>query len=105
MVYKSVISPVGLKFATPAGASSGEILVSNTVVNQWEELTFNFTNVVSNPTSIGIDQIIFFPDFTQRSDNNVCYIDNIKFSNQDGSQNAAPIVHWKLDSVRLHTLE
>jgi hypothetical protein len=92
MVYKSVISPVGLKFATPAGASSGEILVSNTLVDQWEELTFNFTNVLSNPTSIGIDQIILFPDFGQRSDNNVCYIDNIKFSNQDGSQAAAPMV-------------
>ena len=92
MVYKSVISNVGLKFATPAGASSGEILVSNTVVNQWEELTFDFTNVLSNPTSIGIDQIIIFPDFGQRSDNNICYIDNIKFSNQDGSQSAAPMV-------------
>ncbi len=92
MVYKSVISPVGLKFATPSGASSGEILVSNTLVDQWEELTFDFTNVLSNPTSIGIDQIIFFPDFTQRSDNNICYIDNIKFSNQDGSQSAAPMV-------------
>ncbi|MFN5653471.1 MAG: hypothetical protein ACK465_07605, partial [Flavobacteriia bacterium] len=75
MVYKSVISPVGLKFATPSGASSGQILVSNTLVNQWEELTFDFTNVLSNPTSIGIDQIIFFPDFAQRSDNNVCYLD------------------------------
>jgi hypothetical protein len=92
MVYKSVISNVGLKFATPSGASSGEILVSNTVVNQWEELTFNFTNVLSAPTSIGIDQIIIFPDFGQRSDNNICYIDNIKFSNQDGSQSAAPMV-------------
>lgn len=92
MVYKSVISNVGLKFATPSGASSGEILVSNTVVNQWEELTFNFTNVLSNPTSTGIDQIIIFPDFGQRSDNNICYIDNIKFSNQDGSQSAAPMV-------------
>ncbi len=92
MVYKSVISNVGLKFATPSGASSGEILVSNTVVNQWEELVFNFTNVLSNPTSIGIDQIIIFPDFGQRSDNNICYIDNIKFSNQDGSQSAAPMV-------------
>jgi hypothetical protein len=91
MVYKSVISNVGLKFATPSGASSGEILVSNTVVNQWEELTFNFTNVLSAPTSIGIDQIIIFPDFGQRSDNNICYIDNIKFSNQDGSQSAAPM--------------
>ncbi len=92
MVYKSVISNVGLKFATPSGASSGEILVSNTVVNQWEELTFNFTNVLSEPTSTGIDQIIIFPDFGQRSDNNICYIDNIKFSNQDASQSAAPMV-------------
>ena len=92
MVYKSVLSNVGLKFATPSGASSGEILVSNTLVNQWEELTFDFTNVLSNPTSTGIDQIILFPDFGQRSDNNVCYIDNIKFSNQDGSQSAAPMV-------------
>jgi len=91
MVYKTVISPVGLKFATPSGASSGQILVSNTVVNQWEELTFDFTPVLSAPTSIGIDQIIIFPDFGQRSDNNTCYIDNIKFSNQDGSQNAEPM--------------
>ena len=92
MVYKSVISPVGLKFATPAGASTGEILISNTLVNQWEELTFNFNNVLSAPSSSGIDQIIVFPDFAQRSDNNICYIDNIKFSNQDGSQSAAPMV-------------
>lgn len=92
MVYKSVISPVGLKFATPAGGSTGEILVSNTLVNQWEELTFNFSAVINAPTSTGIDQIIVFPDFAQRSDNNICYIDNIKFSNQDGSQNLAPMV-------------
>jgi len=92
MVYKSVISPVGLKFATPSGASTGEILISNSVVDQWEELTFDFTNVLSAPSSIGIDQIIVFPDFGQRSDNNICYIDNIKFSNQDGSQNTAPMV-------------
>jgi hypothetical protein len=92
MVYKSVLSPVGLKFATPAGGSTGEILVSNTLVNQWEELTFDFTAVINAPTSTGIDQIIIFPDFTQRSDNNICYIDNIKFSNQDGTQNLAPMV-------------
>jgi len=92
MVYKPVLSPVGLKFATPAGGSTGEILVSNTLVNQWEELTFDFTAVINAPTSTGIDQIIIFPDFTQRSDNNICYIDNIKFSNQDGTQNLAPMV-------------
>ena len=91
MVYKSVISPVGIKFATPAGASTGEILVSNTLINQWEELTFDFSNVLSAPSSTGIDQIIFFPDFAQRADNNICYLDNIKFSNQDGSQNTEPM--------------
>ena len=84
MVYKPVISPVGIKFATPAGASTGEILVSNTLINQWEELTFDFSNVVSAPSSTGIDQIIIFPDFTQRSDNRICLFDNIKFSNQNG---------------------
>ena len=84
MVYKPVISPVGIKFATPSGASTGEILVSNTLINQWEELTFDFSNVVSAPSSTGIDQIIIFPDFTQRSDNRICLIDNIKFSNQNG---------------------
>lgn len=84
MVYKPIISPVGIKFATPAGASTGEILVSNTLINQWEELTFDFSNVVSAPSSTGIDQIIIFPDFTQRSDNRICLFDNIKFSNQNG---------------------
>jgi hypothetical protein len=84
MVYKPIISPVGIKFATPAGASTGEILVSNTLINQWEELTFDFSAVVSAPSSTGIDQIIVFPDFTQRSDNRICLIDNIKFSNQNG---------------------
>ena len=83
MVYKPVISPVGIKFATPAGASTGEILVSNTLVNQWEELTFDFSAVVSAPSSTGIDQIIVFPDFTQRSDNRICLFDHIIFSNQN----------------------
>jgi len=84
MVYKPVISPVGIKFATPAGASTGEILVSNSLINQWEELTFDFSAIVNAPSSSGIDQIIVFPDFTQRSDNRICLIDNIKFSNQNG---------------------
>lgn len=36
MVYKSVISDVGIKFATDSGASSGEIKVANTKVNEWK---------------------------------------------------------------------
>ena len=91
MVYKPIISPVGIKFATPAGASTGELLVSNTLINQWEELTFDFTGIIGAPSSSGIDQIIIFPDFQQRNQDNICYFDNIKFSNQ-GPPLAEPMV-------------
>lgn len=76
MVYKSVISDVGIKFATSTGGSSGEIKVANTVINQWEELTFNFATKVGETN----DQIIIFPDFQARTTDNITYVDNITFS-------------------------
>lgn len=82
MVYKSVISDVGIKFATGSLASSGEIKVSNTLINQWEELTFDFTSKIGEPSSTGIAQIIVFMDFNLagRTSDNICYFDNITFS-------------------------
>ncbi|MDI1233650.1 MAG: T9SS type A sorting domain-containing protein [bacterium] len=80
MVYKSVKSDVGIKFATNSGASTGEIKVANTKINEWEELTFNFAGKIGESSSTDIDQIIVFPDFQTRSDSNVCYFDNITFS-------------------------
>jgi len=80
MVYKSTISDVGIKFATASNASTGEIKVANTKVNEWEELTFNFSSKIGEPSSTDIDQIIIFPDFQSRTDSNVCYFDNITFS-------------------------
>jgi len=79
MVYKSVISDVGFKFATPEGASTGEIKIANTVVDQWERLVFDFTAVIGEPSSNGIDQIIVFPDFQDRDTDNIVYFDNIIF--------------------------
>jgi hypothetical protein len=76
MVYKSVLSDVGIKFATPSGGSTGEIKVANTVINQWEELTFNFAGKIGETN----DQIIIFPDFQARTANNDTYVDNITFS-------------------------
>lgn len=76
MVYKSVISDVGIKFATSSGGSSGEIKVANTVINQWEELTFNLATKVGETN----DQIIIFPDFQARTTDNITYVDNITFS-------------------------
>jgi hypothetical protein len=79
LVYKSVISDVGIKFATASGASLGELKVANTLINQWEELTFNFTSYVGAASSTNIDQIIVFPDFQPRTTTNVCFFDNIRF--------------------------
>ena len=82
MVWKSVISDFGIKFATSAGASTGEIKVSNTLVNKWEKLTFDFSGKIGEPSSAGIDQIIFFPDFQTRAADDICYFDNINFGTQ-----------------------
>ncbi len=83
MVWKSVISDVGMKLAAPTGWAQPEIKVANTLVNQWEELTFNFSSYLNPPVSEGqLDQIIVFPDFNLggRTADNIVYFDNITFS-------------------------
>ena len=90
MVYKTVISDVGLKFVIPSSGSLGEIKVSNTVTNEWEELTFDFSSHIGLPEAIGIDQIVVFPDFDLggRTQDNIIYFDNISFySNSVGIDN------------------
>ncbi len=83
MVYKSVISDVGIKFdagAPPNDWSSGEIKVANTKINEWEELTFDFSNAPNPPAEFGgLKRIIIFPDFAARSQDNIIYFDSITF--------------------------
>ncbi|MDP5030335.1 carbohydrate binding domain-containing protein, partial [Paraglaciecola sp.] len=83
MVYKSVISDVGIKFAINSGGAQGEIKVANTVTNQWEELTFDFSGYIGLTEAINIDQLIIFPDFnlSGRTSDTVSYFDNISFGN------------------------
>ena len=85
MVYKTVISDVGLKFVIPSSGSLGEIKVANTVTNAWEELTFDFSSHIGLPEAIGIDQIVVFPDFNLggRTQDNIIYFDNISFSSSN----------------------
>jgi hypothetical protein len=95
MVWKSVISDVGIKLASPLGWSQGEIKVANTLVNQWEELTFDFSNFINPPPDQGqLDQIIIFPDFdlSGRTQDNIVYFDNITFNPQGGSNPDVPTV-------------
>jgi hypothetical protein len=80
MVYKSVISDVGIKLVTPSSAALPEIKVANTLINQWEELTFDFSAHVGFFTE-PFDQIVVFPDFPAgaRTYGTVSYFDNITF--------------------------
>jgi len=79
MVYKTVISDVGLKFSVGAAAQP-EIKVANTKINEWEELTFDFSSRIGLAETIGITSIIVFPDFSDsRTSDNVNYFDNLTF--------------------------
>ena len=100
MVHKPVISDVGIKLVKPDGWSLGEMKVANTVINEWEELTFDFASQVTD----GYDQIVIFPDFDLdgRIQDNVCYFDNISFhpqGNVDGPTDAAPTPTIEAENV------
>lgn len=73
MVWKSVMSDVGIKLVRSDNWSLGEIKISNTVVNQWEQLTFDFSSHMGNT----YDQLVIFPDFNARSADNIIYFDNV----------------------------
>jgi len=81
MVWKDVISDVGIKFVDATSAAQPEIKVANTLINQWEELTFDFSSRIGVYPVVK-DQIIIFPDFelAGRTQDNICYFDNISFS-------------------------
>ena len=86
MVYKTEISDVGIKFTKSDGWSMGEIKVANTKVNEWEELTFDFSSQIES----GYDQIVVFPDFAARTQDNVIYFDNITFDSDGGGNPTEP---------------
>ena len=79
MVYKTVISDVGLKFVESDGEAQPEVKVSNTKTNEWEELTFDLSGSIGKGKTGIIDQIVIFPDFRDRSNDNIIYFDNISF--------------------------
>ncbi len=74
MVYKTVLSDVGIKLVTATGWSKGELKVANTKVNEWEELSFDFSTV--DHENMTYDQIVIFPDFRDRSEETISYFDN-----------------------------
>ena len=73
MVYKPTISDVGIKLVRFDNWSLGEIKISNTVINEWEQIEFDFSAHIGNT----YDQIVIFPDFTGRPEDRILYFDNI----------------------------
>lgn len=79
MVYKPTISEVAIKFEGDGVAK--EIGVSNTVTNQWEELTYDFSSEIGKTFT----RMVIIPDFVKpyvtgkdRAADNTLYFDNIQ---------------------------
>jgi uncharacterized surface protein with fasciclin (FAS1) repeats len=76
MVWKSITSPVTLKVeeSTNGGATT-ELKVNNTLTNQWEKITFDFSSLIGYSYS----RITIIPDFPDtRTSGTTVYIDNIE---------------------------
>jgi hypothetical protein len=82
-VYKDKISPVGVKFEKFNGdgyGSHGELTAMNTLINQWEQLTIDFTSQIGLPETDAITGIAIFPDMVDgRTTDTVVYFDEITF--------------------------
>ena len=77
MVYKDVISNFGVKFENQDASVNFQRLVPNTVVNQWEELTFDFCTHIGS----SVTRLVILPDFpTTRTAGSTNHWDNISFS-------------------------
>ncbi|MCU0415200.1 MAG: hypothetical protein MUE91_12505 [Ignavibacteriaceae bacterium] len=73
MVYKTEYSSVHFKIEGATGTPT-ELSVDNTLINQWEELTFDFSAVIGQT----YNRLVIIPDFYTRPQDNTIYVDNIK---------------------------
>lgn len=83
MVYKTKISNVGLKLEQETGGGNNvEILVPNTLVNEWEMLTFDFSDYIGTT----YEALVLFPDFPEtRTEGTIVYMDNIMLGGETTS--------------------
>ena len=110
-VWKTEISDVGIKYENATQGSTGEIKVANTVVNQWEELTFDFTAVIGNAVNTDITRLVIFPDFQARAQQNVIFFDDLSIgdgtgggSGGGGGTSAPPTIDLESGSFTLNDI-
>jgi hypothetical protein len=73
MVWKPVISPVHFKVEGATGTPT-ELTGTNSLTNQWEEITFDFSGVIGQT----YNRLVILPDFYARPQDNTMYVDNIQ---------------------------
>nr|MBC8384347.1 T9SS type A sorting domain-containing protein [Candidatus Cloacimonadota bacterium] len=86
MVNKPVISNVGIKFE--GNSAPMEIQIPNTVINEWEEITFDFSGVIGNSYNL----MVLIPDFAARPQDNIIYFDNIQLPTGNVNPDPEPTV-------------
>ena len=86
-VHKNYVGTVGIKMGTAGQGTSFQITnqnVGNTVVNEWQTLTWDLSGINPNGDLTNISQMVVFVDWTEglpdRAENSTIHIDNIKFN-------------------------
>jgi len=79
LVYKTVISDVGVKFVNSTSGTVFELKQANTIINAWEKLTFDISSFITHGENHNIDQLVVFPDWPSgdRVSDNIVYFDDI----------------------------
>ncbi|QTE22474.1 T9SS type A sorting domain-containing protein [Polaribacter cellanae] len=105
-VNKNYVGTVGIKMGTNSGGTSFQITdqnVGNTIVDEWQTLTWNLSGINFNGDLTNISQMVVFVHWTEgkpdREANSTIYIDNIKFNAEKLSDPATtgPTVALPLD--------
>ena len=86
-INKNYVGTVGIKMGTNSGGTTFQITnqnVGNTIVNEWQTLTWDLSGINPNGDLTNINQMVVFVDWTEgmppRAENNTIHIDNIKFN-------------------------
>lgn len=89
MVYKTVISDFDVKFENDNASVNFEKKVSNTKINEWEELTFDFSAYIGTT----VTKLVIIPDFpAARTAGSTNYWDNISFGSKTVTPPSTPTV-------------
>lgn len=62
MVYKTVISDVGVKFVNATNGTVFELKQANTVIKAWETLSYDISSFMGSGENHNIDRLVIFPD-------------------------------------------